>query len=281
MTALELKDVTCSFGKKQVLSGISLTIQEGEIFGMLGPSGAGKTTLINILTGQLPYGGRARIFDTECSAIGRGVYETIGAVLDKCGPYERLSCMDNMKLFARIHDVPSSHIAEVLRQVGLDDAARTKVGKLSKGMRQRLQLACAVLHRPRLLFLDEPTSGLDPATAAAIHALMREWQQSGTTIFLTTHNMDEAYRMCDRIALLNEGVIAEYGSPPDICRRHCTRSELRIVTTDGQYLSMPNDPDSAEPLAALIRGGSLRTIHSAEPDLGTVFLKLTGRELSP
>lgn len=280
MTAIELKDVTCSFGKKQVLGGISLTIQEGEIFGMLGPSGAGKTTLINILTGQLPYGGRAQIFGTECSAIGRSVYETIGAVLDQCGLYERLSCWDNLKLFAKIHGVPYARIGEVLDKVGLHGAERMKTGKLSKGMKQRLQLACAVLHRPRLLFLDEPTSGLDPVTAAEIHTFMKELQGSGTTIFLTTHNMDEAYKMCDRIALLNEGVIAEYGNPPEICRQHGTQSELRIVTADGQSLSLPNIPDSADQLAALLRGGRLRTIHSTEPDLGTVFLKLTGKELS-
>lgn len=279
MAVIELENVTCSFGKKRVLGDISVTIKEGEIFGMLGPSGAGKTTLINILTGQLPYGGRARIFDIECAEIGRVVYENIGAVLDKCGLYERLSCMDNMKLFARIHDVPQSRIAEILAKVGLQGAERVRVGKLSKGMKQRLQLARAVLHRPKLLFLDEPTSGLDPSTAAAIHALMKELQAGGTTLFLTTHNMDEAYRMCGRIALLNEGVIAECGSPPAICRRHCIRSEFNIITSDGAEIALPHSPDSADTIAALIRGGKLRAIHSSEPDLGTVFLQLTGKEL--
>lgn len=280
MTAIKLENVTCSYGSRQVLSGITLAIGQGEIFGMLGPSGAGKTTLIHLLTGQLPYGGRAQIFDTECAAIGRGVYANIGAVLDKCGLYERLSCLDNMKLFARIHDVPHSRIADVLHQVGLNGSERVKVGKLSKGMKQRLQLACAVLHRPKLLFLDEPTGGLDPSTAAEIHALIKALRENGTTIFLTTHNMDEAYRMCGRIALLNEGVIAECGIPAEICRKYCTRSEFHIVTSEEEELWLPNSPDSADDIAELIRGGKMRAIHSAEPDLGTVFLQLTGRELS-
>ena len=277
---INLKNVTCSFGSKQVLSGISLEIRHKEIFGMLGPSGAGKTTLINILTGQLPYGGEARIFDTECARIGHDVYRDIGAVLDKCGLYERLSCMDNMLLFARIHNVPRTAISDVINKVGLKGSERIKVGKFSKGMKQRLQLACAVLHKPKLLFLDEPTSGLDPSTAAEIHSLMRELRENGTTIFLTTHNMDEAYRMCDRVALLNEGVIAECGSPSEICRKYCTQSEFIIVTSDNEKISLPNSPESAGKAAELILGGKIRTIHSAEPDLGTVFLKLTGRKLT-
>lgn len=278
--AIDLKNVACSFGSKQVLQGISLQIYAGEIFGMLGPSGAGKTTLINILTGQLPYGGRAAIFDTECNKIGREVYRDIGVVLDKCGVYERLSCMDNMKLFARIHNVPRSRICEVLTMVGLKGSERVKAGKFSKGMKQRLQLACAVLHEPKLLFLDEPTSGLDPSTAAEIHLLMKRLSENGTTIFMTTHNMDEAYRMCSRIALLNEGMIAECGDPSEICRKHCTQSEFSIVTSDNEKILLPNSPESADKIAELIVNRKIRAIHSAEPDLGTVFLKLTGRELT-
>ena len=280
MAIVKLDKVTRSFGAKQVLGGVSLQIEKGEIFGLLGPSGAGKTTLVNILTGQLSCGGTAEIFGMNCGRIGREVYRRTGAVLDNCGLYERLTCMDNMKLFARIHHISAARIAETLREVGLNGSERLRVKSLSKGMRQRLQLARAILHTPELLFLDEPTSGLDPATAEEIHALMRRLRENGTTLFLTTHNMDEAYRLCDRIALLHEGQIVEEGQPAAICRRHCSDSELHIVTSDGEELSLPNLPENAETVAALMRGKKLRAIHSAEPDLGTVFLRLTGKELT-
>ncbi len=280
MSTIKLENVTRSFGEKQVLKGISLDISEGEIFGLLGPSGAGKTTIINILTGQLSCGGHAEIFGTDCGKIGRKVYREIGAVLDNCGLYERLSCLENMKIFARIHNVPFKQIGDILGKVGLTGSEKIKAGKMSKGMKQRLQLARAILHKPKLLFLDEPTSGLDPATAAEIHTLMKELQRNGTTIFLTTHNMDEAYRMCDRIALLNEGSIAECGDPAEICRKHCSVSEFNIVTSDEEKITLPNLPESAEQVAQMIRDGKIKAIHSAEPDLGTVFLKLTGKELA-
>ena len=166
---ISLKEVTRSFGDKQVLRGISLEIDKGEIFGLLGPSGAGKTTLVNILTGQLSCGGSAEIFGVDCGSIGSGLYRRMGAVLDNCGLYERLSCADNLRLHARIHSVPFSRIEEALRKVGLDGCGSRKVKALSKGMKQRLALARAILHEPELIFMDEPTSGLDPSTALEIH----------------------------------------------------------------------------------------------------------------
>ena len=276
---ISLEDVTRSFGSKQVLRGISLNVSKGEIFGLLGPSGAGKTTIINILTGQLSYGGSAEIFGVSCGKIGHEVYRRTGSVLDNCGLYERLSCEDNLRLFARIHRVKGSRIAEALRLVGLEGCEGKSVKSLSKGMKQRLALARAILHEPELLFLDEPTSGLDPATASEIHTLMNDLRKSGTTVFLTTHNMDEAYRMCDRIALLSEGDIVEYGNPAEICRRHCRNSELNIITSDEETLTLENIPSNADSIGELIREGRLKSIHSSEPDLGTVFLKLTGKEL--
>ena len=276
---ISLHDVTRSFGNRQVLKGISFDVGKGEIFGLLGPSGAGKTTLINILTGQLSCGGSAEIFGTGCGCIGSELYRRIGAVLDNCGLYERLSCLENLRLHARIHAVPFSRIEEALQKVGLAESGNKKVKALSKGMKQRLALARAILHEPELIFMDEPTSGLDPSTALEIHDLMKELQSKGTTIFLTTHNMDEAYRMCDRIALLGEGEIVKLGNPAEICRQHCSSSILNIVTTDGEQMEIDNSPAHAEAVAQLMREGRLKAIHSSEPDLGTVFLKLTGKEL--
>lgn len=278
-TIISLQNVTRSFGEKQVLRGITLEIDKGEIFGLLGPSGAGKTTLVNILTGQLSCGGNAEIFGIDCGRIGSDLYRRMGAVLDNCGLYERLSCADNLRLHARIHSVPSERIGQALRKVGLDSCGSRKVKALSKGMKQRLALARAILHEPELIFMDEPTSGLDPSTALEIHSLMNELKSKGTTIFLTTHNMDEAYRVCDRIALLNEGEIVECGDPAEICRRHCSSSMLRVITTDGNQLEIDNAPENADIISRLVTEGKLKAIHSSEPDLGTVFLSLTGKEL--
>lgn len=274
-----LHDVTRSFGDRQVLRGIHLEVNRGEIFGLLGPSGAGKTTLINILTGQLSCGGHAEIFGVGCDRIGSGLYRRIGTVLDNGGLYERLSCYDNLRLHARLHAVSFSRIEEALRRVGLEDCGNKRVKALSKGMKQRLALARAILHEPELIFMDEPTSGLDPSTALAIHELMNDLRRRNTTIFLTTHNMDEAYRMCDRIALLHEGRMVTSGKPAEICREHCGSNLLKIITTDGRQIETENVPENAEMVARLIREGKLKAIHSAEPDLGTVFLKLTGKEL--
>lgn len=150
-------------------------MKEGEIFGFLGPSGAGKTTTIKLLTRQLrPGAGEIAVFGAPIARLDSAAYEQIGILSDNSGVYERMSIYENMKLFADLRGLPASRIGEVLEKVGLADAGKRVAKKLSKGMRQRLILAMAVLHRPRLLFLDEPTAALDPATTAAIHRLLRE-----------------------------------------------------------------------------------------------------------
>jgi len=163
--------------------------------------------------------------------------------------------------------------------VGLTNP-KALAGKLSKGMKQRLVLARAVLHHPKLLFLDEPTSGLDPATANEIHELLLELKAEGTTIFLTTHNMVEAHKLCDHIALLNEGNIVEFGVPDELCRKYNQENIITILGRDGNTVTFLNNPDSAERIAEYFRQGNVEAIHSSEPNLETVFMKLTGRELN-
>lgn len=151
--------------------------------------------------------------------------------------------------------------------------------KLSKGMRGRLMLARAVLHQPKILFLDEPTSGLDPATTRRIHDLIRQMQQDGTTVFLTTHNMTEAEKLCKHIALLHEGSIVEYGEPKEICRRYNHQNKLRLLLSDGTDVRLPNAREAAEQIKEYLLSGRIETIHSTEPDLESVFMELTGRSL--
>jgi len=161
-----------------------------------------------------------------------------GLMLDADGLFVRLTCLENMNVFTSVYGIPKRKAMEALESVGLKDAARKPVNALSKGMRQRLALARAILHEPKVLFLDEPTSGLDPTTAKGIHKLIRGLCDNGATVFLTTHNMDEAISLCNHAALLHLGKIVEYGVPAEICRRH----------------------------------NSFKTV----PDLEAVFIKLTG-----
>ena len=230
---IQMNSVVKRFGHQTVLSDVTFEVQRQEIFGLLGPSGAGKTTIINILTNQLTADGGGH-------SIGAAASET-GLMLDEDGLYVRLSCVENLNVFADIYAIPRKKSLEALKSVGLADAAKKPVNKLSRGMRQRLSLARAILHSPKILFLDEPTSGLDPATARGIHTLIKNLSDSGATVFLTTHNMEEAVKLCDNVALLHKGQIVERGAPAEICERY----------------------------------GAMKTV----PDLETVFIKLTGVEL--
>ncbi|MDD3413303.1 MAG: ABC transporter ATP-binding protein [Lachnospiraceae bacterium] len=279
MNNIQVKNLNKTFGEKKVLDNIKLSIEEGEIFGLLGPSGAGKTTLIKILTGQISYQGEAKIFGEDCKNLGNEIYQQVGMVLDNSGIYDRLSCYENVKLFADIYKVDKKTIHSVLKKVGLLEAIKTPSGKLSKGMKQRLLLARAVLHSPKVLFLDEPTSGLDPATTQEIHKYLLELKSSGTTIFLTTHNMDEAYKMCDHIALLNEGHIVEYGIPDELCRKYNLVNRIQILLKSGERVEVVNDATSAERIFQCFKENNVEAIHSSEPNLETVFMKLTGRGL--
>lgn len=279
VNCIALNGVSKEFGEKRVLKDISLNVDEGELLGFLGPSGAGKTTLIKILTGQISYNGTAKVFGKECNGLSRDIYNQIGMVLDNCGIYDRLSCYDNLLLFARLYKITKSSIKEVLVKVGLGNEVKTPAGRLSKGMKQRLYLARAVLHKPKLLFLDEPTSGLDPNTAQEIHKFLLELKAGGTTIFLTTHNMEEAYQMCDNIALLSEGSIIEYGVPKEICRKYNTQKLITILSREGEEILLPNQPESALEIGKYFAEDRVEAIHSSEPNLETVFVALTGRGL--
>ncbi len=279
MNSICINQVTKAFREKEVLKNITLEVSMGEIFGLLGPSGAGKTTLIRILTGQLSYQGSAEILGKSCDKLDRSIYSDIGMMTDNSGIYERLTCYDNLILFAHFNNVKKEQVTKVLERVGLTDK-KANAGKLSKGMKQRLILARALLHHPRLLFLDEPTSGLDPATAEEIHKLLLDLKAEGTTIFLTTHNMVEAQKLCDHIALLNEGTIVEYGVPDEICRKYNKENIISVLCRDGRLITLRNQPEYAAQIAELFTRDEVEAIHSSEPDLETVFMKLTGKELN-
>ncbi|MFA9464944.1 MAG: ABC transporter ATP-binding protein [Velocimicrobium sp.] len=277
---IEIKELSKQFQEKLVLSKINMKIEKGEILGLLGPSGAGKTTLIKILTGQIkPSSGEAYVFGKNVSNLDQEVYQKIGMVLDNAGLYERLTTYDNLVLFAEIYGLNKKCIQTILARVDLSEAAKREVMHLSKGMKQRLVLARAMMHEPKLLFLDEPTSGLDPGTAAEIHKLVNEQKKKGTTIFLTTHNMEEAEKLCDHVALLHAGRIIEYGVPDALCRKYNNQNQITIRLKSGEVRTVLNSGDFASEIAGYFEQDMVESIHSSEPNLETVFMELTGRGL--
>ena len=271
---IRVENVSKSFGSKKALHQISFEIKEGEIFGFLGPSGSGKTTMINVLTGQLPADqGKTVLLGKNSQDLTSNDLEQIGIVSDGSGFYEKMSLYKNLLIYAKLYGLKSDRVNQVLQQVGLADAKDIIAEKLSTGMKQRMFLARALLNAPKILFLDEPTSGLDPTTSKMIHTLLQELKQAGTTIFLTTHDMNEATLLCDRLSLLNKGNLIEYGSPQDIIQKYHVDKKVRVAYNDGREQIVP-----FEELPHLDTT-DLMVVHSCEPTLEEIFIRLTGEKL--
>lgn len=278
---IRLEHISKKYRDELVLKSIDARLHEGEILGFLGPSGAGKTTTIKIITGQLKQtSGEAYILGINSKDIDETIYEQIGIVTDNSGIYDYLTVYKNLDYFAQILKVDKSRIDQVLKQVGLYEHRQKPAGKLSKGQTQRLVLARAVLHNPKVLFLDEPTSGLDPSTALSIHKMLLQLKKQGMAIFLTTHNMEEATKLCDHVALLNEGVIVEYGTPKDICLKHNKMKKYAVTLTDSSEQLLEQNKENIAKISNWMMENRIETLHSCEPTLESVFLNVTGRELS-
>ena len=278
--AITANNLSIKFADHLVLNDISFEVQNGNIFGLLGPSGAGKTTLIKLLTGQLRQdSGSAELLGKDTRELTALEHGQIGAMMDNYGLYDRLSVYDNMSFYADIYRVSRSTIIDTLKSIGLYEARGTAVSKLSKGMKNRLSLARALMNDAKILFLDEPTSGLDPATTKEIHNILLEQKKKGTTIFLTTHNMFEAESLCDYAALLSKGNIIEYGRPKDICRKYNHLNKLHITLKDGEEIMLENNSTSALAVKDYLEKNMIEAIHSTEPTLETAFIELTGRGL--
>lgn len=272
---ITVEKITKRFGNKTALNQIQFNVDKGEIFGFLGPSGAGKTTLINILTGQLKADeGTTQLLGKDTKDLTPEDLAHIGLVGDSSGYYEKLSLEKNLIVYAKIYGLPNSRVDEVLEQVGLLESKKTIAEKLSTGMRQRMFLARALLNRPELLFLDEPTSGLDPMTSKKIHRLLEELKAAGTTIFLTTHDMVEATEMCDRISLLNQGDLVEIGTPRDIIQKYNQEKRVKVTFMDHSEQVMAFEELKDQDMT------QVELIHSMEPTLEDIFIQLTGEKLN-
>lgn len=279
-SVIEVRDLVKQFKNQTALNHLDFSVESGEIFGFLGPSGAGKTTTIKILTGQLlASSGETKLLGIATDALTQDIYQEVGIVTDNSGLYENVSVYRNMKFFADLLKVDKKRIDFLLERVGLAQDKKKLARRLSKGMRQRLVLARALLHSPKVLFLDEPTSGLDPATAQAIHKLLKEVQVEGTTIFLTTHNMEEATKLCDRVALLNDGKIVSLDTPRNTCLNFKRERKLEVGLRDKSQVVINQDSAGIAQLNEWLSQDLVETIHSNEPTLEEVFIAKTGREL--
>jgi ABC-2 type transport system ATP-binding protein len=221
MKAIEVQNLTRNYNGHCAVDQISFDVEPGEIFGFLGPNGAGKTTTIKMLTGQLrPTRGIGKVVGFDVVTQRQQIKPQIGVVFEHQNLYERLSARDNLTFSSRLYGVSKSRVNEVLEQVGLIGREREKIKRYSNGMKQRLLIARALLHEPKVLFLDEPTRGLDPGVARDIRSIVADLAEDGVTIFLTTHYMEEADRLSKRVAIIDQGKIVAMDNPRNLKATH-------------------------------------------------------------
>ncbi len=281
MLAIEVENLSRAFNGLRAVDNISFTVDTGEIFGFLGHNGAGKTTTIRMLSGQLlPSSGGGRVADCDIVNEQQCLKPLIGVVSEHQNLYERMSGRENLEFAARLYGVDLARIDAVLNQVDLFDRAKDKVQNYSNGMKQRLLIARSILHSPRIIFLDEPTRGLDPIVGREIRRLIVEMSKQGVTIFLTTHYMEEADQLCDRVAFLSEGRIVALDAPDNLKSAH-GQKQVNVTLDNGERVSIALDgADAGRELQQLLSNGQVRTLHSAEATLEDVFIQLAGRRLS-
>lgn len=275
---IELEELCFSYpdSPQATLRGLSFSVAKGEVFGLLGPSGCGKSTTQKILMGLLRgFEGKARIFEQPVKGMGRELYERIGVSFELPTLYLRLTALENLKLFASLYDSPTQEPRSLLRMVDLEADANKRVQAFSKGMKMRLNLCCALLHNPELIFLDEPTTGQDPARARLTRELILRLKSEGKTIFLTTHNMAEAAEVCDTVAFLSEGCVALMGAPEELKRRYGQRL-LEVTLKDRSVRTFPMDGLSeSKEFLSLLHAEEVLAMHTLEASLDDVFIKAT------
>jgi ABC-type multidrug transport system ATPase subunit len=281
--AIEVEGISYAYGDLLAVDRIDFAVAPGEILGFLGPNGAGKSTTIKMLTGQLtPDAGRIGILGMDVTRERSRVQARIGVSFEEKNMYDGMSGTENLEFFARLYGVEGFDAEVLLQKVGLGGRGEDRVKGYSKGMRQRLMVARSLVNSPDVLFLDEPTDGLDPVSSQAIRQIIREEADRGVAVLLTTHDMDEADKLADRVAFLNEGRIAALDTPEKLKLEHGDRSvrvrfrdgdgvEERVVALDG--------PDAGDELKEAVGAEGLMTIHTEEATLEAIFIKLTGRGL--
>ncbi len=281
--AITVENITFSYGALEAVRGISFQVASGEILGFLGPNGAGKSTTIKILTGQLtPKSGRAQVLGVDILRDDPAMQAQIGVCFEEKNLYDSMSALENLRFYASLFGIKKLDAEALLRRVGLADRAKDRVRKYSKGMRQRLMMARALVNTPKVLFLDEPTDGLDPVSSQAIRNVIKEEAERGAAVLLTTHDMNEADELSDRVAFINEGKLYAIDTPEALKLAHGKRSVKVRLRDDGQVVEQTvalDESGAGEQLAAAVRSPGLMTIHTEEASLETIFILMTGRGL--
>ncbi len=283
--ALVVENLEFSYPKadKRAVDGVSFEIAEGEIFGFLGPNGAGKTTTQKIIIGLL------RNFNGSVSVLGKDIrswktelYNRIGVGFELPNHYQKLTALENLELFASFYKKKTIPPMDLLRMVELDKDANQRVGTFSKGMKSKLNFARSLLNDPEVLFLDEPTTGLDPLSSRLIKNIIKEQREQGKAIFLTTHNMNDADELCDRVGFIVDGRLELVESPRDLKLRHGKKvvkvEYLMDTKLSSEEFNLGDLADNTT-FHGLLRSGSVQTIHTAEATLDDIFIKVTGRQL--
>ncbi len=274
---VQVENLEKHYGAVRAVDGISFSVAAGEIFGLLGHNGAGKTTTIRMLTGRTkPNAGRATVAGFDVVTEREQIKPLINLVFEDQNLYERLTGRDNLEVFADLYDAPRSRVAELLERVQLTDAAKRRVKTYSTGMKQRLLIARALINQPRLLFLDEPTRGLDPSSARELRDLVLQLSQAGATVFLTTHYMEEADELCDRVAFLSQGKIVAMDTPRNLKLRYGERNAVVVLKDQREETVKLNNAADAARLAEWMGAGEVLTMHSQEGSLEDVFIALAG-----
>jgi len=307
MSSIEAVGLCKNFGGLRAVDGLSFEVGAGEIFGLLGPNGSGKTTTVRLLSALItPSGGTARVAGLDVVKDALRVREAVGVLTENPGIYDRLSAQENMEFFAEAYGLKEkatreARIRELLEFFDLWDRRADKAGTFSKGMRQKLAIAKAVVHRPEILFLDEPSSGLDPKAAKDIRDLMEDMsRREKHTIILCTHNLEEAERLCSRVMIIRKGVPLAVGSVEDLRRKLHGAPELEVVAVDaGEELLKKaerlrgvkavtlsgtslifslDDPEAETPdiVAGLVKAGArIKSVKVLRPTLEDTYLELT------
>jgi ABC-2 type transport system ATP-binding protein len=297
---ISVQDLRKSYGSMVAVGGVSFEVEDGEFFGILGPNGAGKTTTLEMLEGlRKPDEGQLTVLGLRPWPRNPALLPRIGVQLQSTSFFERLTAREQIRTFASLYGVSARRADEMLSVVGLDDQAETKAEQLSGGQSQRLSIACALVHDPELVFMDEPTGALDPQARRNLWDLLRQINADGRTVVLTTHHMDEAETLCDRVAIMDHGEILQLDPPAALVRGLNTPVRISIesglltaadaralagagggeqsVTDDGVSLTIATR-DPAPVLAVLADRGALAGLRVQGATLEDVFLHLTGRE---
>ncbi|MCF8357605.1 MAG: ABC transporter ATP-binding protein [Prolixibacteraceae bacterium] len=283
---IAVKDLLFSYKGQNLptLKNISFRIDDQEIFGFLGPSGAGKSTTQKVLTGVLKnYRGSVMLRGREVNNISRKFYENIGVAFEFPNLYLKFTALENLELFASFYQCEKYDAEELLQRVGLWEDRNLRVEAFSKGMRMRLNFIRSILHKPRLLFLDEPTAGLDPVNARMLKDFILELRDKGTTVFLTTHNMNDADELCDRLAFMIEGQLPIIDTPEKLKLQHGKKTVKVKYRLNGQPETKEfelKELGANNEFLSIINKAEIETIHTQEATLEDIFIQVTGKQLA-